>query len=252
MKHANVGSTASRHRYLSPMRISVIIPTFNEAGDITNTLRHLRSAMERTDHELIVSDGGSTDGTVDIARELGVQAVVSPVKGRAGQMNHGASMASGDVLHFVHADTRPPADFPVIIANAIAVGADHGSFRTRFDSTRPILRINAFFTRFDRPFFRGGDQSIWVKRELFQRLNGYREDMLIMEEYDLLERLRAVGVFHLSRESTLISPRKYADNSWLRVQLANLKVVRMYRHGAGQREMLETYRRMLNYRDNAF
>lgn len=234
------------------MRISIIIPTFNEAGQIADVVEHLRSSMSDLEHELIISDGGSTDGTVDIAQQFGAKAVVSPVKGRAGQMNHGAFMASGDVLHFVHADSRPPTDLPAIIAKAIAAGADHGSFRTRFDSTRHILRINAFFTRFDRPFFRGGDQSIWVKRALFERLEGYREDMLIMEEYDLLERLRTAGVFHLSRGSTLVSVRKYADNSWLRVQLANLKVVRMYRRGASQREMVETYKHMLNYRDGAF
>ena len=73
-----------------------------------------------------------------------------------------------------------------------------------------------------------------------------------MEEYDLLDRLRALGDFHLSSEATLISSRKYKDNSWLRVQLANLRVVSMYRHGASQEDMLRTYREMLHYRKNAF
>ncbi len=240
-------SSGDRHT-----RISVIIPAFNEAGCIGDTIQHLLSAEGGEPYEVIVSDGGSTDATLDIASKLGASALISPVKGRAGQMNHGVRQASGDVLYFVHADTRPPKGFPRIITEAIAAGHDHGSFRTRFDTHRSILRINAFFTRFDRPFFRGGDQSIWVKRELFERLGGYREDMLIMEEYELLERMREMGHFHLSTESTMISERKYDGNGWLRVQLANLKVVRMYRRGAGQEEMLKTYRSMLNYRKNAF
>ena len=139
-----------------------------------------------------------------------------------------------------------------IISDAIAAGHDHGSFRTRFDNERLLLRANAFFTRFDKPFFRGGDQSLWVTRDLFEKCGGYKEDMLIMEEYDLLDRMRQIGNFHLSNESTIISARKYTDNSWLRVQLANLKVVRMYRHGASQEDMLRTYHKMLNYRKNAF
>lgn len=202
--------------------------------------------------EVIVCDGSSNDGTLELAKAAGAIAERSPVKGRAGQMNHGASIARGDILHFVHADTRPPKNSAAIISAALALGADHGSFRTRFDEDRLMLKVNAFFTRFDRPFFRGGDQSIWVKRELFNKIGGYNANMLIMEEYDLLERLRQAGKFHLSDQATLISARKYQGNSWLRVQLANLKVVRMYRAGATQEDIVRTYKSMLNYRASAF
>jgi hypothetical protein len=77
--------------------------------------------------------------------------------------------SNGDVLYFVHADTRPPRTFPKVIAEAIKADYDHGSFRTRFASGSLILKVNAWCTRFDKPFFRGGDQSIWVTRELFER-----------------------------------------------------------------------------------
>ena len=211
-------------------------------------LEHLR-AFEG-DVEVIVSDGGSTDNTLELARSEGATAELSPITGRAGQMNHGASLAHGDVLHFVHADTRPPVNTAAIISAALAAGADHGGFRTRFDRESFMLKVNAFFTRYDRPYFRGGDQSIWVTRDLFIRAGGYKAEMLIMEEYDLLARLRKLGTFHLSDEATLISARKYDHNSWLRVQLANLKVVRMYRNGAAQEEIVRTYGKMLNYRPN--
>ena len=238
------------HINLQPVLRSVIIPTFNEAENIIDLLRYLNAAHGKL--EVIVSDGGSDDGTLDLAAAEGAIVQVSPVKGRAGQMNHGASLATGEILHFVHADTRPPRFCGEIIADAISAGYDHGSFRTRFMEDKFLLKMNAFFTRFDRSFVRGGDQSIWVSKELFARSGGYKEDMLIMEEYDLLARMRKVGRFHLSKESTLISARKYEKNSWLRVQLANLKAVRMYKEGAPQREIVAAYQRMLNYRGNAF
>lgn len=234
------------------MRISIIIPTYNEAEHIAGTVKHLKEAGAYADMEVIVSDAGSTDDTCAIAATEGATVQVSSVKGRAGQMNHGVKQATGEVLYFVHADTRPPRMFPTIIAEAIGSGYDHGSFRTRFEAGPALLKVNAWFTRFNRPFFRGGDQSLWVMRDLFEKCRGYKEDMLIMEDYDLLERMRHTGNFHLSNESTVISARKYTANSWLRVQLANLKVVRMYRQGASQEDMLRTYRKMLNYRKNAF
>ncbi len=234
------------------MRISIIIPAYNEAKHIAGTVKHLKSAGLGEDVEILVCDAGSTDGTCSIAAAAGATVHRSPVKGRAGQMNHGAKQSSGDVLYFVHADTRPPNSFPKIIKKAIAAGHDHGSFRTCFEAGPMILRINAWFTRFDKLFFRGGDQSIWVTRERFEQCGGYKEEMLIMEEYDLLDRLRVLGNFHLAPEATVISARKYDDNSWLRVQRANLMVVRMYRQGGSQEAMLRTYRKMLNYRKNAF
>ncbi len=239
-----------RSACISPMHISIIIPVYNEAEHIAETVKHLKAA--NPGGEVLVVDGGSNDGTCALAAAEGATVHVSPVKGRAGQMNHGVKHSNGDVLYFVHADTRPPRTFPKVIAEAIKADYDHGSFRTRFASGSLILKVNAWCTRFDKPFFRGGDQSIWVTRELFERCGGYKEEMLIMEEYDLLDRMREIGNFHLSSESTMISSRKYADNSWLRVQLANLKVVRMYRRGASQEDMRRTYGEMLDYRRNAF
>jgi len=231
------------------VHISVIIPTYNEASNIVPLLKHVRA--QECVIEVIVSDGGSTDATLELALAEGATVEVSPIKGRAGQMNHGASLAQGDIFHFVHADTRPPLGTAAIISAALSEGADHGSFRTRFDSDRYMLKVNAFFTRFDRPYFRGGDQSIWVSRDLFIRAKGYKEELLIMEEYDLLMRLRQIGNFHLSDQATLVSARKYDHNSWLRVQFANLKAVRMYRNGAAQEDIVRIYRKMLNYRSNA-
>lgn len=234
------------------MHISIIIPTYNEAANIVKTVQHLKQNGGESLHEIIVSDGGSDDNTLELANAEGAITIASPVKGRAGQMNYGVQHASGDIYYFVHADTQPPATYEEDILKSLHNGYNCGSYITKFDSGSLILKINALFTRLNTLFVRGGDQSIFVTKKLFEKVCGYKEDMLIMEDYDFLERIWKKGNFKLIQKGTLVSARKYDNNSWLEVQLANLKAVRMYKKGASQKDMIDTYKRMLNYRDNAF
>ena len=233
-------------------RISIIIPTFNEAQNIEGLLAHLHSMPAVVPPQILVSDGGSTDNTLALARKAGVQALLSPVKGRAGQMNHAVAHATGEVFYFVHADSRPPLSFAQDIAKALRRQYNCGSYRFKFDRNYGLLRINSFCTRFNYLFLRGGDQSIWVTRELWKTVGPYKEEMRIMEDYEFLARIWKAGRFYLAPKSTIVSARKYEGNSWLRVQLANLKVVRMYRKGASQEAMLAAYKAALDYRKNAF
>jgi len=234
------------------MKISVIIPTFNEAENISGLLTYLKELEGAQNLEIIVSDGGSTDNTLELANQSRVLALLSPKKGRAGQMNYGVSKASGSVYYFIHADTKPCATCVEDIEDALNVGFDCGSFRTQFDKNSFLLKINAWFTRFNYLFFRGGDQSIFVTKDLFNRIKGYDEHYYIMEDYDFLNKVWAQGTFKLIPKATLVSARKYENNTWLSVQLANLKVVRMFKKGASQADMLSTYKEMLRYRKNAF
>lgn len=234
------------------MKISIIIPTYNEDGNIEGLLQHLKKNNNENIAEIIVSDGGSSDDTLTIAGANGAVALESPVAGRAGQMNYALEHATGDIYYFVHADSKPPESYTDDILNAINEGFDCGSFRTAFDSDKYLLRINAFFTRFNYLFFRGGDQSIFVTRDLMNKVGEYKEDMLIMEDYDFIERIQKHGKFKLIPKSTLVSARKYDENSWLKVQLANYAVVKLYNKGATQEEMITTYKRMLDYRDSSF
>ena len=167
-------------------------------------------------------------------------------------MNYGVKNAKGNILYFVHADSRPHIGFLQDIQISIQKGFNCGSYRFKFDSNKYLLKINAFFTRFNYLFFRGGDQSIFVTKALFEQVGGFNEAMLIMEDYEFLEKIWNQGEFKLIPKSTLVSARKYDTNSWLSVQLANLKVVKMYKKGASQQILIETYKRMLNYRKNAF
>ena len=121
--------------------ISIIIPTFNEENNIGKLVSHLKKNGDEKLLEIIVSDGGSNDHTLPNATQAGASAFLSPQKGRAAQMNFGASLAKGSVLYFVHADTTPPYTFAADIIKAIDDGFDIGRFRTKFDSSSQMLKI---------------------------------------------------------------------------------------------------------------
>lgn len=234
------------------MVLSIVIPTFNEAQVIASTIQMLHENLVGKQYEIIISDGGSSDDTVTLATKMRAKVVVSPQKGRAGQMNFGASQALGDIYFFLHADCVPTTNFYDLINQTVLQGYNCGSFRTEFDCSNTLLKINAFFTRFNYLFFRGGDQGVFVTKQLWNTVGTYKEDMFIMEDYDFIARLWKQGKFKLIPKATLVSARKYDENSWLKVQLANLKIVRMYKKGASQMEMVTTYKQLLSYRKNAF
>ncbi|MDB5246828.1 MAG: glycosyl transferase [Segetibacter sp.] len=228
--------------------ISIIIPTFNEAENIEQLIKYLLTAGEPENVEIIVCDGGSSDDTQEIAANAGARAVLSNKKGRAAQMNHGASIALFDLLYFVHADTYPPESFASDIKKAISEGFEFGRYRTRFASNKSILKVNEFFTRFDWFICYGGDQTLFITRQLFNKVNGFNVSMLIMEDYDIVKRAKRSGRFKIFSKDALVSARKYDTNTWLKVQLANLKIVKMYQKGASQQEMVNKYKEMLSYR----
>jgi rSAM/selenodomain-associated transferase 2 len=234
------------------MLLSIIIPTFNEQENIGKLIQHLQQNIGIPEYEIIVSDAGSSDNTVKIANNLGAKTVISPVKGRAGQMNFGVQKSSGTVYYFVHADSLPVVSFYQDIKTAIQAGYDCGSFRFQFDSDKLMLKVNSYFTRFNFLFCRGGDQTIFATKELLQKVGPFKEEMLIMEDYDFLNRIWKSGNFKLIPKATIVSARKYEENTWLTVQLANLIIVKMYKKGATQEEMIAKYKQLLSYRKNAF
>lgn len=229
--------------------ISIIIPTYNEADGIGKLVQYLQEHGGSQVKEIIVSDGGSRDDTMSIATAAGAFATLSPHKGRAAQMNHGASLATGTVFYFVHADTFPPVSYASDIMAAIHAGYTFGRYRTQFDSNKKILLFNAWFTRFDLFICYGGDQTLFIDHELFQQIGGFNGSMRIMEDYDIVTRAKSTGArYKIFSSAALVSARKYETNSWLRVQTANYKIIRMFKKGATQEEMAERYRSLLNYR----
>jgi rSAM/selenodomain-associated transferase 2 len=230
------------------MKISIIIPTLNEAGTIFGLLSSLLTRGNPSLQEIIVVDGGSTDDTVAIAAANPVRVVTSPLKGRAAQMNYGASLASGDVFYFVHADSLPPGSYATDLHRFVTEGYEVGRYRTRFDHPGWLLKFNAFFTRFDWFVCYGGDQTLYITRGLFDKIGGYDNKLHLMEEYDLVTRARKIAKYKIMPAAALVSARKYKDNSWWKVQQANFEIVQMYKRGALQEMMVKRYNELLQYR----
>lgn len=229
------------------MRVSIIIPTLNEEANVATLVPYLRAHSGGRVVDVIVVDGHSTDATVAVAEAAGATVYTCAQRCRAAQMNLGAAHASGDILYFVHADACPPPTFLDQIAQALAAGYDLGCFRFIFDSNRFLLRINAYFTRFDRPMCRGGDQTLFVRRSLFEALDGYKEDHVVMEDYDFILRARQQARFKIMDDEVVVSARKYEHNSYLRVNLSNLTVFVMFYLGFSPQTMLATYRKLINH-----
>ena len=230
------------------MKISIIIPAYREEMSISRLICYLKEHGREAIAEIIVADGGSDDSTLETALNAGAKAVLSPQKGRGAQMNYGASFATGEILYFVHADVLPPKSFAADILKAVADGYDFGRYFMKFDSKKWYLRINAFFTRFDFFVCYGGDQTLFVTKKLFEKTGGFQTDMRIMEDFEFTKRAKKEGRYKILKKGALISARKYDTNSWWQVQMANKKIVGMYKNGASQEEMLNKYRQMLNYR----
>ncbi len=152
---------------------SIIIPTYNEAGQIAATITKTRAANGKHEAEIIVVDGGSTDDTIAIAKQYGATVMKSEGKGRAAQLNKGASVAKYDIFYFLHADSVPPNDFTTQILKAYKNDATSGCFRLAFDYSHWFLKANAWFTRFNVNAVRFGDQSLFVTKEVFKKAGGY-------------------------------------------------------------------------------
>lgn len=230
------------------MKVSIIVPVLNEEENIERLIKRLCKGNTDKIAELLVVDGGSTDRTLDLAAYAGAQILRSPKKGRAQQMNFGAQHATGDLLYFVHGDTLPPERYLDDLYQAVNEGFVIGSFRLLLDSKNPFLKINSFMTRFPFLWCRGGDQTLFVTRNFFWELGGYREEYCIMEEYDLIVRAKEKHPFKIIPRNVLASARKYAVNGYFRVQFANFLVFNMFRFGASQQLMLKTYQKLLNWR----
>lgn len=170
--------------------ISIVIPTYNEQENIVKLIHHLKVNSSAKTIEIIVVDGGSEDRTVELAGQAGAITVLFSNRCRSAQMNYGASLATGDILYFIHADTLPPSSFIKDIEKAIAGGFGLGRYRTIFDSKSWLLKLNAFFTRFDLFMCYGGDQTLFIKKHLFTSIGGFNGEMRIMEDYEIVKRAR--------------------------------------------------------------
>lgn len=189
-------------------RLSIVMPVLDEAAGITQALQAL-APLRAAGHELIVVDGGSSDGTAALAMPGADQIVTSP-RGRARQMNAGALRAQGDVLLFLHADTQLPEGAAQAVQRALAGGRRWGRFDVRISGSSGWLRVIAALmnTRSRITGIATGDQALFVERRLFNESGGYA-DQPLMEDIELSRRLRAVGLPACLRERVLTSGRRW-------------------------------------------
>lgn len=229
-----------------PIRISIIIPVLDEASRIGDLVKYLWHHGMDFVEEVLVIDGGSKDATVQIALQSGAKVLQSAVRSRAAQMNFGAQAARAPVLYFVHADTLPPASYAADIRLALETNQVMGCYRYQFDSTRILLKINAYFNRFPWLWCQGGDKTFFIRREIFDELGGYDEYYSIMEEYDFLRRAMPRYPLYTIPKYATVSARKYEQNSWLRVQLANTLVFQLFQCGVAPLRLKRIYKSILH------
>lgn len=228
------------------MSISVIIPSYNEADSIAKTIRKVYKNSDGPIHEIIVVDGGSTDATIEKANALGVQTLESPRKGRAAQMNVGAKHAEGEVLYFLHADTHPPTNFDSTIKKAVNQNYQAGCFQLAFDADHFLLRFYSWFTRFDIDLFRFGDQSLFITKNAFRELQGFRDDHIVMEDQEFVRRIKQDYSFILFDGHVITSAQKYRDNGIIKLQLIFTLILSLYYFGIDQKNLEAIYKRLIH------
>ena len=198
------------------VKLSVIIPTLDEADGVAAALRSLAPLRGRG-HELILVDGGSTDGTPDLARDLCDRIVAAPAS-RSGQMNAGARLAQGDVLLFLHADSRLPENADRLVLDAVAGGGrDWGRFDVRIDSRNALLRLveTTMNWRSRVTHVCTGDQGLFVRRKTFDAIGGFPAQEL-MEDIAISKRLRRLSAPVCLRDRILTSARRWENRGVLR------------------------------------
>ena len=223
------------------MRLAIVVPTLNEEGTLR---RNLPRAVAQAD-EVVVTDGGSTDATVDVARALGARAICGP-PGRGGQLNRGAAATDADVILFLHADTILPDNAGQAVREAVAAGAPGGAFLLRFDGEGFVYRLGETVVnlRTKRAFLPLGDQAQWITRDAFRELGGFRE-WPILEDLDLSRRMRARwGRRRLAviEERVVTSARRFAAHGPARTVARNWMIWALFRLGVSPNRLAKLYR----------
>jgi rSAM/selenodomain-associated transferase 2 len=227
-------------------RISIIIPVLNEEENIQAAID---STFLSSNTEVIVVDGGSNDRTIEVVKELGV-ILFSSRAGRAAQMNLGAKYATGDILVFLHADTRLPAGFDDLIRTTLGDVFRSGklpiagAFTLEIDDKSRRFRWVEWGVKYRSRFLKMpyGDQAIFLRAQVFDEIGGF-PDMAIMEDFELMRRLQKLGSIAIIDRSVITSARRWLQQGIFKTTLINQLMILGYLIGVDLDRLVKLYRR---------
>jgi rSAM/selenodomain-associated transferase 2 len=221
--------------------ISIIVPTLNEAANLIALLPAAKKVKE-----LLVVDGGSSDNTILIAKELGFRVIEETGSGgRGAQLNTGAANASGSLLLFLHADTLLPLDFSQAVSTCLAKTENIlGSFRLQVKNSGILLSLVLLFTNIRSKFLQipYGDQSLFIRKKDFLELGGFPE-VPIMEDYIFVKKAKKKGKIVTLDQAVITSPRRWQRLGVLRTTITNQLVVLGYYLGIKPEKLAAFYRK---------
>ena len=224
---------------MKSFRTTVIIPTLNEASSLEACVKALGQSR---DFELIVVDGGSEDGTTRIAEKLKATVMTAPAS-RAAQMNLGARIASNDIFMFLHADTIVPEDWQNVVHDTLNIpGVALGAFKFGLDESGSGFRLIEKLANFRSHFFQMpyGDQAMFVKRDIFQRIGGFPE-ITIMEDYAFCRAIRKLGEIKTANLTAVTSGRRWQRLGLFRTTLVNQLIIALFNFGVSDRVLRRIY-----------
>ncbi|MGS0526215.1 TIGR04283 family arsenosugar biosynthesis glycosyltransferase [Zobellia nedashkovskayae] len=226
--------------------MSIVIPVLNEAKGIAQTINYLTAnSSPENIKEILIVDGGSADNTTSIAEHNGAR-VIHSEKGRAKQLNYGAQNAKGAILYFLHADTLPPHDFDQCLIDAVEEGFETGCFQMKFDSNSLFLSFFAWFTRVNHEICRGGDQSLFVTKQLFNRSGGFDEAYVVYEDNEFIGRLYKSTFFKILPRHVKTSARRYQERGMVKLQY-HFGIMHLKNYlGAGPDQLYDYYKRKIS------
>lgn len=220
--------------------LCIVVPVLDEAASLAQRLAALAPLRARG-ARLVVADGGSQDGTLDIARAHADLAVQAP-RGRGAQMNAGAAACPAQVYLFLHADTQLPEDADRMLLAAVQQGATWGRFDVRIDSPLPLLRVveTLMNLRSRLTGMATGDQAMFVRAEVFAQLGGFA-DIALMEDIDLSRRLKAMAPPACLRARVLTSGRRWERHGVWRTIWLMWRLRAAYFFGADPSQLARRY-----------
>ncbi|CAM4174769.1 TIGR04283 family arsenosugar biosynthesis glycosyltransferase [Gillisia limnaea] len=226
--------------------ISIIIPVLNEEAQILKLLTLLGEHSSKFIHETIVVDGGSSDRTAQLVEEKSQVILINSEKGRARQMNAGAKIATGKILYFLHADSVPPKDFDLFITEEYRNLNKAGCFCMKFDKDHWLLNLMGWFTKINHKACRGGDQSLFVEKQLFDEIGGFDESFIVYEDNDLIEKLYRKNQFVVIKQWLTTSARRYEEYGVWKVNYLFFRIHLKKWFGAGPEELHSYYQQKIN------